>query len=249
MQRPRIVTEHENRSKWLRWLVIGGSVVFTLSLGYAAFTFMSADLYDRYVAMTGDRARLLELRKDLSERLREAQLEKARLREELAYLEKSQQIDHEACQQLRGSLRDMQAQLVDAQEQLAFYRGIVTPEDERKGVRVHDLVVRQDEGEIRWELVLVQGSQRSTGRVRGQMQLLVEGTDEDGAPEQVIVTGAEGESDVLFSFRHFQEFGGVVSFPAGFQPRRIKVTVRRDGDDEARETTHEWQRVLAGQER
>lgn len=242
-QRPRIVTGGDERPKWIRWLIVGGSVVLLLAAGYAVYSFTTGELSDRYAAATGDRERLLALRRDLAERLRTEQEKSEELRERLAYLEKSQQIDREACQQLRQSLRDLQSRLVDAQEQLAFYRGIVTPEDESSGVRVHDLIFRQRGQQLRYEMVLVQGRNQSD-RVRGRFSLQVEGV-RDGEAETLQASNAEGETDMLFSFRHFQEFTGSMKMPEGFSPRQVRVRLQREGGDEPVDTSYEWQRVVA----
>lgn len=249
VHRPRIVTEGEERPRWLHWLVVVGAVVLAIGGGYGVFTLLSTELSERYTAMTGDRTRLLELRRELSERLQEEKAKSEALRERLAYLEKSQQIDREACQQLRSSLRDMQAKLVDAQEQLAFYRGIVSPSGGGKAVRVHDFVVFRTGDALRYEMVLVRSGQHDR-RARGSFQVRIEGlkaADEDGkrAGHTLVLRGAEGEEDMLFSFRHFQEFAGTFSVPEGFDPRRVLITVRRDGAEDSTETSYEWQRVVA----
>lgn len=247
--RPRIVTDAEERPRWLHWLVVVGAVVLAVGGGYGVFSLLSTELSERYTAMTGDRTRLLELRRELSQRLQDEKEKSAALRERLAYLEKSQQIDREACQQLRSSLRDMQAKLVDAQEQLAFYRGIVSPAGGGKAVRVHDFVVYRTGDALRYEMVLVRSGQHEK-RARGRFQIRIEGlTNADGEGERagqtVAVRGAEGQEDMLFSFRHFQEFAGAFSIPDDFEPRRVLITVRRDGAEGPNETSYEWQRVVA----
>lgn len=241
--RPRIVIGGDERPRWLRWLIVGGSAVLILAAGYAVYSFLTDELADHYASVTGDRERLLALRRDLAERLREEKATVESLRERLAYLEKSQQIDREACQQLRESLRDMQSRLVDAQEQLAFYRGIVTPEDESAGVRVHDLVILRRGDELRYEMVLVQGRNQSS-RVRGRFSLQIDGVRDDVA-ETIEARNAEGETDMLFSFRHFQEFTGSMTLPDGFDPREVRVQLNREGSSEPVESNYEWQRVVA----
>lgn len=247
--RPRIVTDSEERPRWLHWLVVAGAVVLAIGGGYGVFTLLSTELSERYAAMTGDRTRLLELRRELSQRLQDEKAETEALRERLAYLEKSQQIDREACQQLRGSLREMQAKLVDAQEQLAFYRGIVSPAAGGRAVRVHEFVAFPTAAGMRYELVLVRSGQHER-RARGRFQIRIEGmaksADENAQrPQNLVLRGAEGEEDMLFSFRHFQEFAGVFSIPENFEPRRVLTTVHRDGAEDPIETSYEWQRVVA----
>ena len=80
---PRIVTEHERRPRWIRWLMVTTLVVIALAGSYAVYVFVTDEFSARYQAMTGDRERLLALRRELAERLRTEQLESERLRERL----------------------------------------------------------------------------------------------------------------------------------------------------------------------
>lgn len=242
MSRPRIVLAGE-RPRWVRWLAVTLVVVVAVIIGWAAFTFLARDLSERFEAASGDRTRLLEARRDLSTQLRDEKATVAELREQLAYLEKSQMIDREACQRLRDALRELQAQLVDTQEQLAFYRGIVAPEDAR-GVRVHDLVVYEEEEARRFELVLMQAGD-GANRARGRVELHIEGTN-DGETASEVARDLDGETEMLFSFRHFQEFSGEIRLPEGFEPQRARVMVHVDGEDAPLEVHYDWQRLVAG---
>lgn len=240
--RPRIVLSGD-QPRWVRWSWIGGVVAAAVIAGWVAFSFFAKDLSDRFEAASGDRARLLEIRRDLSLRLREEQRKAGQLREQLAYVEQSQMIDREACQRLRDALRELQAQLVDTQEQLAFYRGIVSPEEAR-GVRVHDLVFVPGDAGMRYELVLVHGRSES-GRARGRVRVDIHGV-RDGEADVETLRDLEGDADIRFSFRHFQEFSGMFRIPEGFEPERVRVLVTVDGRDEPVEVQYDWKRLVAG---
>ena len=97
--------------------------------------------------------------------------------------------------------------------------------------------------QLRYEMVLVQGRNQSD-RVRGRFSLQVEGV-RDGEAETLQASNAEGETDMLFSFRHFQEFTGSMKMPEGFSPRQVRVRLQREGGDEPVDTSYEWQRVVA----
>src|SRR5690606_11397000 len=80
-------------------------------------------------------------RRGLVRDLRAARDEVKRLEEQAVYIQRSQEIDEQACSAVRESLTQLQAEVSDLREQLAFYRGIVAPEQSRAGVRVYEFKV------------------------------------------------------------------------------------------------------------
>ncbi|WP_029889439.1 DUF6776 family protein [Polycyclovorans algicola] len=193
---------------------------------------------------------LLAVRKTLTQSLREKRDENEVLRDELAFLRQSQQVESEATQLLRTELGDLQGELLELREQLAFYRGIVSPDVIKAGVRVHGLKLSPVGGtpRYRYELVLVQAVRRQ-GSAEGQFKLVVEGV-RDGRPVTVAWHELREESDEMqrYDFQYFQEFDGMIKLPAGLKPQRIRVQLIPDGSAPAVEEVLEWRRsVLAAE--
>jgi len=63
----------------------------------------------------------------------------AELKQEIARLETTQVIEKEAYQVVEANLSDLQRKIQEQQEAIAFYRGIVSPKDGGRGLRVQDL--------------------------------------------------------------------------------------------------------------
>ncbi len=151
------------------------------------------------------------------------------LEQEVALLETHREIDREAYKEVEGSLTALQAKIQEQRDAIAFYRGIVSPADGNKGLRVQDLKLTRgkEEREFNLRLVLVQAMQHDR-KVSGDVNLSVEGS-QDGVEKSYAFTELlppEASKAWAFSFRYFQDFDRQIVLPDGFTPERIRVEVR-----------------------
>ena len=151
------------------------------------------------------------------------------LKQEVALLETHRDIDREAYKQVESSLSSLQAKIVEQQDALAFYRGIVSPADGKPGLRVQDLTLMRGEEERQFQvrLVLVQSMQH-VRKVSGDVRMSVQGSQdgEERSYELAELMPEDADSDLPFSFRYFQNFNRQLLLPNGFTPRLIRVEVR-----------------------
>lgn len=150
------------------------------------------------------------------------------LKEQIALLETHRDIDREAYTEVEVSLTELQAKIQEQKDAIAFYRGIVSPADGNKGLRVQDLQLTRGKAEREYNirLVLVQALQHDR-KVSGNVNLTIDG-DQDGI--EMTYTYAqllpeESESGWAFSFRYFQDFDRRVILPDGFTPQRVNIEV------------------------
>lgn len=150
------------------------------------------------------------------------------LKQEVAILETHRDIDREAYLAVEQNLGKLQKKIQEQRDAIAFYRGIVSPADGGRGLRVQDLKVvkGKDERQYHVRLVLVQVKQHDRS-VKGEVDFSIEGA-QDGAEvtytlEQL--SPADAGKDWLFSFRYFQNFDRELILPAGFTPEKINVEV------------------------
>ena len=153
----------------------------------------------------------------------------AGLKQEIALLQTHRDIDREAYQVVEKNLGDLQKKIQEQRDAIAFYRGIVSPADGGRGLRVQDLKVTKGKEDRQYHvrLVLVQVKQHDRS-VKGEVDFSI-----DGAQDGVDVTytleqllPADADSNWLFSFRYFQDFDRELYLPAGFTPEKINVEVR-----------------------
>lgn len=193
-----------------------------------------------------ERDRLLEERRDLTAKLRESNARIETLKDQVVYLERSLDIDKQACATVKASLGGLQAEVADLQEQVAFYRGIVSPDASRAGVRVYEFKVypTATASVFRYALVLIQSvrhDRRIAGRVEISLQGLSGGQIQVRRLSELILSG---ERNLVFSFKYFEEFGGEFRLPADFRPTRAVVAVLPDGGAVPKiEDEFEWAKI------
>ena len=168
-------------------------------------------------------------RAEYEDRIAGLQDEIVALEQEVALLETHREIDREAYKEVESSLTALQAKIQEQRDAIAFYRGIVSPADGNKGLRVQDLKLTRgkDEREFNLRLVLVQAMQHDR-KVSGDVNLSVEGS-QDGVEKTYEFTELlppEASKAWAFSFRYFQDFDRQIVLPDGFTPERIRVEVR-----------------------
>lgn len=151
------------------------------------------------------------------------------LKEQVAMLETHRDIDREAYSEVEASLTELQAKIQEQRDAIAFYRGIVSPADGNKGLRVQDLKLTRgrNEREYNIRLVLVQALKHDR-KVSGNVNLTIEG-DLDGVEKTYSyaeLLPEDSEAAWAFSFRYFQDFNRQVVLPDGFTPQRVKVEVQ-----------------------
>ena len=150
------------------------------------------------------------------------------LRVQVTLLETHRDIDRQAYTEVESSLTDLQAKIQEQKDAIAFYRGIVSPADGNKGLRVQDLKLTRGRAEREYNirLVLVQAMQHDR-KVSGNVKLTIDG-DQDGVEttyEYAQLLPEDAKEAWAFSFRYFQDFDRQLVLPDGFTPQRVNIEV------------------------
>lgn len=151
------------------------------------------------------------------------------LRREVAILETSREIDRATYAQVEADLGQLQVQLQASEEELAFYRGIVSPRDGVAGLRIQSLEVRSTGSERRHvlSLMLIQAIVHDE-QLAGTAELTMTGAIGGERVELGLgELGGEGGTDSLaYDFLYFQNFEQQLVLPAGFEPDMVEVSIR-----------------------
>lgn len=189
---------------------------------------------------------LVATTRNLARQLRSEQRHSKKLSEELAFLKRSREIDGTACEMVKTSLTNLQQENASLREQLAFYRGIVSPEQAASGLRVYDFKVSSHAHGTReydFELLLVQSAHHSH-TVRGTAHVELNGLQ--GGTSKTYALSALMRPDTApldFSFKYFQELSGQFTLPEGFRPVRVHVALSpSDGQAEVTQV-YSWGNV------
>ena len=164
-------------------------------------------------------------------------------------LQRADRIDRDALGQLRGVIEERDRRVARLEEELAFYRNLVSPSETEPGLHVRRLsvtLVPGSEDRFRYELVLTQLNGDDT-YVGGRVDLTVMG-QVDG--QQKVVNfkdlAVEEATNTRFRFKYFQTLGGVIRLPAEFRPSRLRLKVVPEGNRvDAIEENYAWNSLIS----
>lgn len=240
-----VVQEH---APWRQWVWIG---VFSAIFGigsYALYSYTVSRLPYEWEELEIERAKLEGERKDLARQIRQLKDENRQQAEKIVSLERGVEIEKESAKELHNSLRDMQEELAEQEEQLAFYRGIVSPDQSKVGVRIYDFEVREsgEAGLYLFNLMLIQAV-RHENSVSGEASVEIrgmQGGSEKRLPLSQISVAREGRLE--FSFRYFQDMSGAFRLPKGFKPSAVHIKVNANSSGAVVEQDFQWTVVRDG---
>ncbi|MGQ0618945.1 MAG: DUF6776 family protein [Panacagrimonas sp.] len=249
---PRIVIRR--RQPWQMALIALLSALGLIAAGFAIFRLGQFSGMHLPVEAPVEGESPEDQRRRQARELRAAREELATFKRLQTFDARSNDIDAQACRNLRESVADCESDAARLREELAFYRTIVTPEKGKGGVRVQELSLRAGDapGLWRYELLLVR-SVRNQSHARGKVEFQVEGVLAGQRKTLDVAPGTESGSVAPgFSFRYFQELEGELRLPSGLQPERLRVTlvVQADRDQKGPVVeTFEWSRLTRDEAR
>jgi hypothetical protein len=153
------------------------------------------------------------------------------LREKVAILQRSSQIDRQAALGVKADLATLEEELQAAREEVEFYRGIVSPGDVKPGLRIHrfQLVAGMTPGEYRYDLVLTQ-LKHNDHHVSGVAEWKIIGTLNGGPAELGLADVTRpAVKHLKFKFRYFQDLAGSLFLPEGFEANKIVLSIKPGG--------------------
>lgn len=150
------------------------------------------------------------------------------LERQIAILETSRDIDEETYSSLEANLAELEARIQAQEEELVFYRGIVSPGDGVAGLRVQNVEVLPGEGQATHTLrvLLIQAIVHNE-RVTGSMRASFRGMQGGEAVEYGLdALGSESRAtDIPYGFRYFQTLETGLILPEDFTPEEVEIQV------------------------
>lgn len=176
------------------------------------------------------------------------QAEEKSLRQQVANLESSKAVDRHAKQEIQVTLNRLNAELSQLQKDITFYKNIMAPADNAKGLQLERIEISSLPGEqaYAYKIMLTQVSDHRA-YVSGVLAVNLLGS-RDGAQEVIALRDISedlAELGVTFRFRYFQEFNGRLVLPEGFSPEQIQVVAQTRGKKASRiEQSIAWLALL-----
>lgn len=156
--------------------------------------------------------------------------ELAGVRRELSSVQIDRKVDQQSTDSMHQSFADLQSTIRKQQEELAFYKAIVSPAaDTAIEPQVQRVEVQADAVANRYRLLLalIQPMQAKSN-AQGTLQVRITGTRQEQPVsfdlQELLVD--KSASALTFAYRYFQNFEQLIELPADFQPQTIHVEVQ-----------------------
>lgn len=195
-----------------------------------------------------DNNSLHEERDLLRERIAEEQKRTQDLRARIAILERAAQVDKQAYAAVEAAQKQAQDEMLELKEEVAFYRGIVSPTETASGLNIPSFTVKGigKPGVYRFKMVLTQ-VKSNVRVVKGYARVIFEGV-QNGAQVQLSLKEASGGAldKLKLRFKYFQNNEGEIVLPKGFLPSRVLVEVVPSGKGATRlKKTFDWSDIIS----
>lgn len=178
--------------------------------------------------------------------LRTAELEQ--LRRQLAVVDSGAQLARQAGEQSRQTIKLLEEQVFQLQQELATYKEVLAPDSSREGLRIRafQLQSTSDPRRFRFQVLLSRvGSDEQP--LEGRLQVELRGRQGGRSrslplAELAATVPVEG---LPFAFRHFQAIpeGGQfaeLEMPEGFEPLEVLLRARVKGQRQPLERSFRW---------
>ncbi len=170
------------------------------------------------------------------------------LRREVARLTRSTQVELQAAEQIKQTLREKEMEILKLTEELVFYRSLLAPEKINVGIEVRDFNLRAaGQSEYYYDFLLTQSS-RSKRVAKGKVNLRIDGK-RDGVMHRIeLLDIASATGDAMnYSFKYFQRLNGAFELPNNFKPKKLLVEVKPEAKSkEPIQISYSWNELISG---
>ena len=170
------------------------------------------------------------------------------LKQQVATLQRANQVNDVATRALQGTLAQREKELAALRSDLGFYSRLVAGNGQRQGLKLQEVKLQPIAGSRGWTLLLslTQNAKRGD-EISGHAAVSVEGMRKDKVVTldwSALGDGAQKEG-LPFRFTYFQQLQGTIVLPADFRPTRLHVSVD-PASGEAFTRTVAWGAALSG---
>ncbi|XOV85931.1 MAG: DUF6776 family protein [Pseudomonadota bacterium] len=222
------------------WYKAGIFCLFLIAM--AAFSWLTYEYGMREGIAT--RVEVVRERDELSARLAESVRRIDEMRQEIADLKVGGEIDSRATEEVRETVESLQNEIAELNEEIRFYKGVMLPNVEDKGLRIERLDLRSlDGGRYRFSLLLTQMVEKHE-YIQGGVQVNLVGVASGIEETLPLDTVSDISNNIRFRFRYFQNIDGELTLPENFEPRAVTVVAQANGrDGQRQERRFQWPTV------
>ena len=178
--------------------------------------------------------------------IKSAELEKqaAQLQEQVAIYKHGSELEKQATERVRQENVQLQNRVSELEEAVTFYKGIMAPNSNDKGLKIEKATVEatRDPDRFRYKIVLTQVADNRS-YIQGRVHINIHGLDNGEKKTLSVSTLTEDMSSdgARFKFRYFQDVAGEIELPKGFIPEQFEVIAQSTGRKAVRlEKKFDW---------
>ncbi|WP_250656510.1 DUF6776 family protein [Alkalimarinus coralli] len=166
-----------------------------------------------------------------------------RYRQEIANLERGRAIDSQAKQSVKSTIRGLEKEVSQLKADVSFYKNILAPADNTKGLQVQKLEIlsTSDRKRYAYKVVLTQVANNKR-YIQGVVAVNFIGSK--GGKKEILplrdISDVK-ELGIKFKFRYFQDIAGELILPDDFTPEKVQIVAQARGKKNTRvEQTFDW---------
>jgi len=216
MSQSNLVIKQQKSQLW--YLSVGLTMLLVL---------IGVFIFGRYLALSDLSRTKLHLEETLSE-LSQSKLQVDKLNEKLVMQQQSSQIDSQSSKQLVNNVKELQQTQNDLESELAFYRRIMSPEQEKDGLKVDEFQISSSDipQNFHFRLTLIQAGKQSR-YLKGSVSIQVDGMLNGKKTEyDVKELGIFESKQFNFQFKYFQNIQGFLKLPDGFVAQKVSISAK-----------------------
>lgn len=167
--------------------------------------------------------------------LRSKKSETSGLRQEVANLSLGSEVDRKAAEDVRAEVIQLKAQIAELEENVSFYRGLMSPTENKRGLTIGSLnvIATGTPRHYQYKLVIQQLASNHS-HLRGDLSFNVVGRESGGEVRSFALKELSNDvsgDNIRLGFRYFQNVTGEMVLPEGFTPERIELVAKSTGRD------------------
>ncbi|MDE1463196.1 DUF6776 family protein [Spartinivicinus poritis] len=184
---------------------------------------------------TGSQQEIIAERDKLRLVEQEQRLDLSQLRQQVASLNREKQVDQELVKALKEQVRELENDKLAQEQDLAFYKKIMSPESNDKGLQIERFILKPTTHPRRYQYkMLVTQVAENNAVLQGHVSITIVGK-KSGKTQKLALKSVStdiSQQDIKLGFKYFQNIPGpddrfgVIDLPAGFKPEYVLITGR-----------------------
>lgn len=169
-----------------------------------------------------------QLRRELQEKVAESEM----LSQQVANLRLASEVDKASSEDVRNKVIELKGQIAALEEDIAFYRGLMAPTDNRSGLTIGSVDILPTGAERRYRFkVVVQQLATNHQVLNGSLRINIVGHEGESVRSISLseLSPQVADEEITLRFKYFQNIEGQIELPPGFEPERIELTAKSTG--------------------